>query len=152
METIVAETLSFEATGSSSFKPGPYRGRLVNIIRKFKQREKPVFDPELGQKVMKKVDDPYLIWTWEILSKGHEHKTLTSLSGASFGFKLNGEPAKARAYANALMGRDLENGEKFTSDDLIGLEATLHIDHEKTDRGEFARVVEVTLGSEDAPF
>jgi hypothetical protein len=148
----VAETLAFEATGSSSFQPGPYKGRLVNIVRKFKQREKPVFDPEIGEKVVKRVDDPYLIWTWEILEDGYEHKTLTSVSGASFGFKLNGEPAKARGYANALMGRDLENGEKFTSEDLLGLEATLHIDNEKTDRGEFARVVEVKPAVDGPPF
>jgi hypothetical protein len=148
----VAEALSFEATGSSAFEPGPYRGRLVDITRKFKQREKPVFDPEVGEKVMKKVDDPYLVWTWEILEEGYEHKTLTSLSGASFGYKLNGEPAKARGYANALRNKPLENGEKFTSDDLIGNEATLHIDNEKTERGTFARVVEVTPAADGAPF
>jgi hypothetical protein len=140
----MAETLSFEATGASAFQPGPYKGQLVRIDKKFKQREKPVYDPDKGEKVMRKVDDPYLIWTWEILEEGYEHKTLTSVSGASFGFKLNGEPAKARVYAQALLGRDLENGEKFTSDDLLGQEAMLHIDNEKTDRGEFARVVEVT--------
>ena len=93
-----------------------------------------------------------MIWIWEILAEGYEHKTLTSVSGASFGFKLNGDPAKARVYAQALMGRDLENGEEFTSDDLIGLEAILQIDNEKTDRGEFARVVEVTPLTDEAPF
>jgi len=147
----MAETLSFEATGASAFQPGPYKGHLVRIDKKLKQREKPVYDPDKGEKIMRKVDDPYLIWTWEILEEGYEHKTLTSVSGASFGFKLNGEPAKARAYAQALMGRELENGEKFTSDDLLGLEATLHIDNEKTDRGEFARVVAV-VPADGPPF
>jgi hypothetical protein len=148
----MAETLSFKATGASSFAPGPYRARLVRIERRFKQREKPVYDPVEGKKVLKKVDDPYLIWVWEILAEGYEHKTLTSVTGASFGFKLNGDPAKARVYAQALMGRDLENGEEFTSDDLIALEAILHIDTEKTDRGEFARVVEVHPVTDEAPF
>jgi hypothetical protein len=119
--------------------------------QKYKQREKPVFDPDLGQKVMKTVDDPYVIWTWEILEEGYEHKTLTSVSGTSMGFKLNGEPAKARAYAQSLLGREIDNGEKFSSEDLIGNEVTLHIDNETTPRGEFARVVEVTP-VDGAPF
>jgi hypothetical protein len=147
----MAETLSFEATGASAFKPGPYKGRLVRIDKKFKQREKPVYDPDKGEKVMRKVDDPFLLWTWQLLEEGYENKTLTSVSGSSFGFKLNGEPAKARAYAQALLDRDLENGEKFTSDDLLGQEATLHIDNEKTDRGEFARVVAVVSAKPDGP-
>ena len=147
----MTQSLSFEATGASSFQPGPYRGRLVSIDQKFKQREKPIFDPEVGQKVMRQVDDPYLIWTFEILEEGYERKTLTSVSGTSMGFKLNGEPAKARVYAQALMGRDIENGEKFTSDDLLGREATLHIDNETTPRGEFARVVTV-VPADGPPF
>jgi hypothetical protein len=147
----MGETLSFEATGASAFKPGPYRGRLVRIDKKFKQREKPVFDPEKAEKVMRKVDDPYLIWTFEILDEGYEHKTLTSLSGTSMGFKLNGEPAKARVYAEALLGHALDVGEKFTSDELLGNEATLHIDNEKTPRGEFARVVAVVSAKLDGP-
>jgi hypothetical protein len=150
----MAQKLTFEATGASAFNPGPYRGRLVALDQRYKQREKPVYDPERGEKVVKKVDDPYLVWTFQILNEGYEHKTLTSLSGSSFGYKINGEPAKARVYAQALLGRELEAGEKFNEDDLLGCEVTLHVDNERTERGTFARIVAVVPASDedDLPF
>jgi hypothetical protein len=76
---------------------------------------------------------------------------LTSLSGASFGYKINGEPAKARVYAQALLDRELENGEKFNEDDLLGCEVTLHVDNEETQRGTFARIVAVLPASDEEP-
>ena len=54
----MAEPLSFKATGASSFTPGPYRARLVRIERRFKQREKAVYDPVEGKKVLRGQEGP----------------------------------------------------------------------------------------------
>ena len=135
--------LSFTATGQSSFTPGAYRARLVSIEKKFKLREKVVTDPASGEKAVKKVDDPYLRWVFELLEPGFEGKSLSALSGSSFGFQLSGEPAKARRYAQAALRRELEDGERFTDEDLYGRELTIHVELDKTERGVFARVVEV---------
>ena len=126
-------TLSFTATGATKYVPGPYLGQLVKIEKKFKLVEN---DGE-------REDRPYYRWIYEILEKGFEGKTLSVLTSTSFGVGPAG-PAKARRYAEAILGRPLEIGETFTPEDLYNKPVTLHIDNETTGRGTFARIVEIT--------
>jgi hypothetical protein len=138
-------TQSFTATGATKFVPGPYKGQLVKIEKKYKVVET---DGE-------REDRPYLRWIFEILEEGFEGKTLSLLSSTSFGVGPTG-PSKGRRIAEAILGRELEIGETFTEDQLKSRQVTLHVDNEKTGRGTFARIVdftpapaEVTAGSAD---
>jgi hypothetical protein len=132
-------TLSFTATGATKYVPGPYLGQLVKIEEKFKLVEN---DGE-------REDRPYYRWIYEILEKGFEGQTLSVLTSTSFGVGPAG-PAKARRYAEAILGRPLEIGETFTPEDLYNKPVTLHIDNETTGRGTFARIVEITPAAERA--
>jgi hypothetical protein len=132
-------TLSFTATGVTKYVPGPYLGQLVKIEKKFKLVEK---DGE-------REDRSYYRWIYEILEKGFEGQTLSVLTSTSFGVGPAG-PAKARRYAEAILGRPLEIGETFTPEDLYNKSVTLHIDNETTARGTFARIVEITPAAEQA--
>jgi hypothetical protein len=132
-------TLSFTATGVTKYVPGPYLGQLVKIEKKFKLVEK---DGE-------REDRSYYRWIYEILEKGFEGQTLSVLTSTSFGVGPAG-PAKARTYAEAILGRPLEIGETFTPEDLYNKSVTLHIDNETTARGTFARIVEITPAAEQA--
>lgn len=136
-------TLSFTATGATKYVPGPYTGQLVNIEEKYK-----IVENEDGERE----DRPYLRWIFEILDDGFEGKTLSVLSSTSFGVGPAG-PAKARRYAEAILGRELAIGENFSAENLYDKPVTLHVDNEKTGRGTFARIVEITpKADEDAPF
>ena len=133
-------TLSFTATGATKYVPGPYLGQLVKIEKKFKLVEK---DGERENR-------PYYRWIYEILEKGFEGQTLSVLTSTSFGVGPAG-PAKARRYAEAILGRPpLEIGETFTAEDLYNKPVTVHIDNQTTGRGTFARIVEITPAAEQA--
>jgi len=134
-------TLSFTATGATKYVPGPYTGQLVKIEKKHK-----VAENEGGERE----DRPYLRWIFEILDEGFEGKTLSVLSSTSFGVGPAG-PAKARRYAEAILDRELAIGEDFTAEDLYDKPVTLHVDNEKTGRGTFARIVEITPHDGDKP-
>jgi hypothetical protein len=136
-------TLSFTATGATKYVPGPYTGQLVNIEKKYK-----IVENEDGERE----DRPYLRWIFEILDEGFEGKTLSVLSSTSFGVGPAG-PAKARHYAEAILGRELAIGENFSAEDLYDKPVTIHVDNEKTGRGTFARIVEIAPKTdEDASF
>jgi hypothetical protein len=125
---------TFTATGATKFTPGPYRGRLVSLEKRFKM----VTKDDGG-----KEDRPYLRWIFAIEDEGFEGKTLSLLSSTSFGIGPAG-PAKGRRIAEAIFGRELAIGEEFTDEDLFEKPVTLHVDNEKTSRGTFARIVDVT--------
>ena len=127
-------TLSFTATGATKYVPGPYTGQLVKIEKKYK-----IVENEGGERE----ERPYLRWIFEILDEGFEGKTLSMLSSTSFGVGPAG-PAKARRYAEAILGRELSIGENFNAEDLYDKPVTLHVDNEKTGRGTFARIVEIS--------
>jgi hypothetical protein len=136
-------TLSFTATGATKYVPGPYTGQLVKIEKKYKIAENEDGESE---------DRPYLRWIFEILDEGFEGKTLSTLSSISFGVGPAG-PAKARRYAEAILGRELSIGENFNAEDLYDKPVTLVVDDEETGRGTFARIVEISpKADEDAPF
>jgi hypothetical protein len=136
-------TLSFTATGATKYIPGPYSGQLVKIEKKYK-----IVENEGGERE----DRPYLRWIFEILDEGFEGKSLSLLTSTSFGVGPAG-PSKARRYAEAILGRELSVGENFTAEDLYDKRVTLHVDNEKTGRGTFARIVEISpKADEDAPF
>lgn len=134
-------SLSFTATGATKYVPGPYLAHLVKIEKKFKLVEK-----ENGEKE----DRPYLRWIFELDKQGYEGLSLSVLSGTSFGFDTSGHPAKARRFAEAIFGRPLELGENFTDTDLYDKPVVLHVDNEKTGRGTFARIVELSPSEGDA--
>jgi hypothetical protein len=127
-------TMSFTATGATKFTPGPYRGRLVSLEEKFKMVTK-----DDGEKENR----PYLRWIFAVEEEGFEGKTLSLLSSKSFGVGPAG-PARGRRIVEAIFGRELEIGEKFTDADLFEKPVTLHVDNEKTNRGTFARIVDIT--------
>jgi hypothetical protein len=127
-------TLSFTATGATKYVPGPYTGQLVKIEKKYK-----IVENEGGERE----ERPYLRWIFEILDEGFVGKALSMLSSTSFGVGPAG-PAKARRYAEAILGRELSIGENFNAEDLYDKPVTLHVDNEKTGRGTFARIVEIT--------
>jgi hypothetical protein len=140
-------SLSFTATGATKYVPGPYLAHLVKIEKKFKLVEK-----EDGAKE----DRPYLRWIFELDKEGYEGQSLSVLSGTSFGFDTSGHPAKARRFAEAILGRPLDLGENFSDADLYDKPVVLHVDNEKTSRGTFAKVTEITAATEenldDIPF
>lgn len=127
-------TMSFTATGATKFNPGPYRGRLVSLEKRYKMVTK-----DDGEKE----DRPYLRWIFAIEDEGFEGKTLSLLSSTSFGIGPAG-PAKGRRIVEAIFGRELDIGEEFTDADLFEKPVTLHVDNEKTNRGTFARIVDFT--------
>ena len=131
-------TLRFTATGTTNFVPGPHRGVLVMIERKYKVVENEADERE---------DRPYLRWIFEILDEGLQGKTLSVLSSTSFGVGPGG-PAKARRYAEAILGRELAIGEDFTAEDLYDKPVTLHVDNHTTGRGTFTRIVEISAKAE----
>ena len=136
-------SLSFTATGATKYVPGPYTGELVKIEKKHK-----IVENEGGESE----DRPYLRWIFEILDERFEGKTLSVLSSTSFGVGPAG-PAKARRYAEAILGKELDIGENFSAEDLYNKPVTLHVDNDKTGRGTFARIVEITPKSDDdIPF
>ena len=128
-------TLSFTATGATKYVPGPYTGQLVKIEKKYK-----IVENDGGERE----ERPYLRWIFEILDEGFEGKTLSVLSSTSFGVGPAG-PAKARRSAEAILGRELSIGENFNAEDLYDKPVTLHVDNEKTGRGTFARIVEISI-------
>ncbi len=133
-----AETLTFRASGATSFVPGPYQAELVKIERKYK-----VVTNDEGERE----DRPYLRWIFAIKESGYEEKTLSVLSSTSFGVGPTG-PSKARRFAEAILGRELDFGEEFTADDLYGKPCIVHVDNERTSRGTFARIVEVEAATD----
>jgi hypothetical protein len=118
--------LEFEATGGVEWEPGPYEGCLLKIEKRFK-----MFTAEDGSTE----DRNFLIWHFAIDEEGYENVTLTAVSSTSFGPK-----SKARAWANAILRRELEDGEKFTEDDLKNKPVVLNIVLKNKDRGTFAEV------------
>jgi hypothetical protein len=143
-------SLSFQATGPTKIAPGPYRGRLVSMQKKYK-----VTENEIGERE----DRSYLRWVFAVSEKGYENQSLSVLSSTSFGIGPGG-PSKARGFAQAMLGRELREGEQFTADDLYDRPVVLHVDNEKTARGTFARIVGLTpvqnkdedLGQDELPF
>jgi hypothetical protein len=107
---------------------------LVSLEEKFKMVTK-----DDGEKENR----PYLRWIFAVEEEGFEGKTLSLLSSKSFGVGPAG-PARGRRIVEAIFGRELEIGEKFTDADLFEKPVTLHVDNEKTNRGTFARIVDIT--------
>jgi hypothetical protein len=94
--------LEFETTGSISFEPGPYEGHLLKMDKRSKQFTDTDDD---GNEEVK--DRSFIIWNFGIDEEGYEDVTLTAVSSTSFGPK-----SKGRAWANAILRRKLEDGEK----------------------------------------
>jgi hypothetical protein len=122
--------LEFEATGSISFEPGPYEGHLLKMDKRSKQFTDTDDD---GNEEVK--DRSFIIWNFGIDEEGYEDVTLTAVSSTSFGPK-----SKARQWANAVLRRKLEDGEKVREEDLKGKPVILTVENEETDRGTFAKV------------
>jgi hypothetical protein len=117
--------IAFDATDTTDYEPGIYRGRL----RELEVAESSLVDEETGRPGL------YVRWTFEILEEGFEGRTIRGNSSTNFGSR-----AKARAWAEALLGRTISPGERVEEGDLIGKECDLMITREETDRGTFAKV------------
>ena len=121
-------TITFTATDSVDYEPGVYRAKLKEL----ETAESSIVDEKTGQPGF------YMKWTFELLDEGYEGHTLRGNSSMNFGLR-----AKARQWAEALLGRRIESGESIDGDDLIGKEGDLMVRLEETDRGTFARVESV---------
>jgi hypothetical protein len=118
-------SVSFTATDKADYEAGIYRARLVDL----EMAEGSVVDEKTGR------PRRYIKWTFELLEKGYEARTIRGNSSTNFG-----PQAKARAWAGALLGRAITAGEKLGENELIGKECDLMITLEETDRGIFAKV------------
>jgi hypothetical protein len=120
-------TLEFETTSGVQWEPGPYEGHLTKIEKRFKQ-----FRNEEDGTVENR---DFLIWYFGIDEEGFENVTLTAVSSNSWGPK-----SKARAWANAILRRELEDGEKFTADDLYNKPVIINVVLKNKSNGTFAEV------------
>lgn len=120
--------ITMHATDSVEYEPGVYRARL----QKVDEQESQFMDDATGEPKWQ------YIWTFELLDEGYEGNTLTGWSSTNFGPK-----AKARAWAEALIGRQITSGENISGDDLLGKECDLMITLKTGDRGTFAKVESV---------
>ena len=114
-----------EATDAVEYEPGIYRAKVKDIV----EQESPFLDDNTGEKKWQ------YVWTFELLEDGYEGQTLRGWSSTAFGPR-----AKARAWAEHLLGRKIVAGEKVSTDDLIGKECDLMLTLKETDRGSFANV------------
>ena len=120
--------ITFTATDSADFEPGVYRASLMEL----ETAESSIIDEKTGQPGF------YTKWTFELLDEGYEGHTLRGNSSMTFGPR-----AKARQWAEALLGRRIQSGESIDENDLIGQEGDLMVRLEETDRGTFAKVESV---------
>jgi hypothetical protein len=120
--------ITMHATDSVEYEPGVYRARL----QKVDEEESQFTDEKTGEQKWQ------YIWTFELLDQGYEGNTLTGWSSTNFGPR-----AKARAWAEALIGRQIQSGENISGDDLVGKECDLMITLKTGDRGTFAKVESV---------
>jgi hypothetical protein len=126
--------LEFETTGSISFEPGPYEGHLLKMESRSKQFTN---KDEDGNDVVE--DRSFIIWHFAIDEEGYEDVTLTAISSTSFGPK-----SKARRWAGSILRRKLADGEKVREDELKGRPVILNVDNEETERGTFAKVIDLS--------
>jgi len=118
-------SISLTATDAADYEAGAYRAKLIDL----ETAEGSVVDEKTGQ------PRPYIRWTFELLEEGYEARTIRGNSSTNFG-----PQAKARAWAEALLGRKITAGEQVSEDDLSGKECILMVTLEETDRGVFAKV------------
>lgn len=126
--------LEFETTGSISFEPGPYEGHLLRMEKRSKQFTN---KDENGKEVVE--DRSFLIWHFAIDEEGYEDVTLTAIRSVSFGPK-----SKARRWAGNILRKKLPDNVKLREDDLKGHPVVLNVDSEETERGTFAKVVDLS--------
>ena len=117
--------ITLHATDSVEYEPGIYRAKL----QKFEEEESQFTDERTGEPKWQ------YIWTFELLEEGFEGHTLRGWSSTAFG-----PQSKARAWVEALVGRQIQSGENISGDDLIGKECDLMVTPKTTDRGTFARI------------
>jgi hypothetical protein len=120
--------VEMHATDSVEYDPGIYRAKL----QKVDEQESQFTDDVTGEPKWQ------YIWTFELLEEGYEGNTLTGWSSTNFGPR-----AKARAWAEALVGRQINSGENISGDDLIGKECHLMVSLKSGDRGSFAKIESV---------
>jgi len=120
-------SLEFEATAGVQWEPGVYEGHLIKIEKRYK-----IFTAEDGTTE----DRAFLIWVFGVdEEEGFENVTITAVSSTSFGPK-----SKARSWANAILRRELADGERFGAEDLYNRPVLLNITLRTKERGTFAEV------------
>ena len=120
--------INLTALDTTDFEAGVYRARLKSL----ETAEGSIVDEKTGE------PRPYMKWTFDLLDEDYTDRELRGNSSMAFGSR-----AKARAWAEALLGRRIENGETVSEEDLIGKECDLMVRLEETDRGTFAKVESV---------
>jgi len=118
----------FKATSyQARLKPGLYQGRLTAIEERSSD------------------NGPYLRWTFAIDHKGDEVE-VSALSSTKFS-----PTAKARKYAEALLGRAIKEGEELAPDELYGCTCQVMVTIDTlSDGGSINRVEQVLPGKPDA--
>jgi hypothetical protein len=97
------------ATENEVYKKGLYPLKVENIEEKSSQ---------LAQEDGTVKNSIYLRWSFAILKRGFEGKTISANSSTAFG-----PSSKGRKWAEALLDRSLHVNEPVDTDDLIGLTA-----------------------------
>jgi len=120
--------IKFTATYSGDYAPGVYRAKLKEL----ETAESSIVDEKTGQPGL------YTRWTFELLDEGYEGHMLRGNSSMNFGPR-----AKARQWAEALLGRRIGRGESIYEHELIGKEGDLMVRLEETNRGTFPKVESV---------
>lgn len=121
-------SITFTATDTPAYEPGVYTAKLKEL----ETAESSIVDEKTGQKGL------YMKWTFELLDDEYTGQTLRANSSMNFG-----PSAKARKWAEGLLGRKIESGESIEEDDLLGKRADLMVTLKETDRGTFAQVESV---------
>lgn len=109
----------FYAEPYEPMEMGAYEARLIKIVS-------PEKDGPYG---------PQYEWYFEVLDPDYEGQEIKAFSSRSFT-----PNSKARQWVSAIIGHEVQEGERFSFGDLTGKRVTLHIGHNKTERGTFEKV------------
>ena len=112
--------MKLRTTDYEPLEPGDYRAKFTG------------YEEDEGE------HGPFVKLFFELLDEEHAGKILTGIAYTKFN-----PMSKLFAWTQALLGRPIEDGEEIDLDDLVGRECMLDIEHRKTERGTFERVVAV---------
>ena len=97
------------------------------------------YDAVVGDVEEAESNGTYWKWSFEVVHDG-ETRHVTAASSRNFGRR-----AKARGWVEAILGRQLDRGDEFTSDTIAGKSCVLEIGTDDT--GEYNRVKDVLHGA-----
>lgn len=126
------------ATENEVYKKGIYPLRVQAIEPKVSKLAKPDGTTE---------ESTYLRWTFDILKRGFEGKTISANSSIAFG-----PSSKGRKWAEALLDRQFHVNEPVDTDDLVGHTAMATIGIIKKGENQYNEIEALApMDAQDAP-